>query len=103
VSTFLRKRGRKGGVAVVFEDAHRLVPRAKSPLVDALIRSIRKLTEIKAYLAFEAPDESALPDEIREKIETRIVTVSNEEAGIRMLAKRPYRFFFRPFASSVTV
>ncbi len=103
VYLFLKKRGRRGGVAVVFEDAHRLVPRARSPLVNALIESVKHLADIKAYLAFETPNESQLPDDIMRKIETRVVTVSDDEAGMRILTKRPYRFFFRPFASSITI
>ncbi len=103
VAEFLRRRGKKGGVAVVVEGADRIVPRVDSPVVRALVSSLRKLADQKAYIALEAESEAYIDESLVSKVETRITTVSDEEVGIRMLTKRPYRFTLRPFASSITV
>ncbi len=102
---FISKRGksRKLRGVVFIEDAHRIVPRVSSPVTDAIVSTLAQLKDYGIGFVFEAEDEIHVHKTLADLAETTVRTVNDDEVGVRLLTKRPYRVKLRPFASGVTV
>jgi len=102
---FVSKRGksRKLRAAVFIEDAHRIVPRIRSPVTEALVNTIAQLKDYGIGFIIEAEDEAHVHKILVDLVETTVRTVNDGEVGVRLLTKRPYRVKLRPFASGVSV
>ena len=102
---FISKRGksRKLRAVVFIEEAHRIVPRIKSPVTEAIVNTIAELKDYGIGFVFEAEDEAHVHKTLVDLVETTVRTVNDNEVGVRLLTKRPYRLKLRPFASNITV
>ncbi|MDN5358692.1 MAG: hypothetical protein PWP76_535 [Candidatus Diapherotrites archaeon] len=102
---FISKRGksRKIRLMLFFEDADRILPRVKSPVTEALVRTITELKDYGIGFVLESGDEAGIHKVIFDLVETTVRTVNDEEVGVRLLTKRPFRIKLRPLASNISV
>ena len=102
---FVSKRGKSKKLrAVVFiEDADRITPRVKSSVTQSIVDTIAELKDYGVGFVVEAPDEASVHKTIVELSETIVRTVNDDEVGVRLLTKRPYRVKLRPLASNLIV
>ncbi len=102
---FISKRGKSKKLrAVVFiEAADRIVPRVRSPVTESIVQKISELKDYGIGFVAEAPEESQIHKGILDLAETTVRTVTDDEVGVRLLTKRPYRVKLRPFVSNISV
>ncbi len=102
---FLESRGKSKRLRalIIVDDGERILPRINEPIQDALLNTIIELREYGVGFAADAPSEAEIAKKILDLAETNIKTVSEDEVGVRIVTKRPYRAKLRPLISKITL
>ncbi len=102
---FLENRGKSKRLRtmLIIDGGDKILPRVDTPIQNALVRTITELKEYGVGFAVDSPSEADIAKTLVDLAEAHIRTVSDEEVGIRIVTKRPYRAILRPLASNITL
>ncbi len=102
---FLENRGKskKLRAMLIVDSGDKILPRVDAPIQNALVQTIIELKDYGVGFAVDAPSEADIAKTIVDLAEAHVRTVSDEEVGIRIVTKRPYRAILRPLASNITL
>jgi len=102
---FLENRGKskKLRAMLIVDGGDKILPRVDAPIQNALVQTIMELKEYGVGFAVDAPSEADISKTIVDLAEAHVRTVSDDEVGIRIVTKRPYRAILRPLVSNITL
>ncbi|NPA76699.1 MAG: hypothetical protein GXN93_03005 [Candidatus Diapherotrites archaeon] len=102
---FLENRGKskKLRAMLIIDGGDHILPRLDSDIQKALVNTITELRNYGIGFAVDAPSEADIAKNLLDLAEAHVRTVSDEEVGIRIVTKRPYRAILRPLASNITL